>query len=329
MAIRILSTGSYAPERILTNADLEKIVDTSDEWIVTRTGIRERHIARDDQATSDLAAIAAMRALESAGRTPEDVDLVVLATITPDKLFPATACILQEKIGLVKAVCFDVTAACSGLIYALETATSMMKVNPEYKTALVIGAEKLSAITDWEDRSTCILFGDGAGAILLEENGNPDQIDSVMSINLGSDGNYGRLLQVPAGGTAIPPTHKSIDERLHYLKMEGQEVFKLAVKAMASSSLRVMEEGGVTPEDVKCVIPHQANMRIIKAVGKQLKVSDDFVYANVERFGNTSAASIGLALDELNQAGKLKKGDRIVLTAFGAGLTWGSALLDW
>jgi 3-oxoacyl-[acyl-carrier-protein] synthase-3 len=329
MAIRILSTGSYAPEKILTNADLEDLVDTTDEWIVTRTGIKERHIARDDEATSDLALEAANRALESVGRTPEQLDLVVVATITPDKLFPATACVLQEKLGATNAVCFDITAACSGLIYALQTTTALMKSCPQYKTAMVIGAEKLSAITDWEDRSTCVLFGDGAGALVLEENGDDSQIDSVMSINLGSDGNYGSLLQVPAGGSAMPPTRETILEGMHFLKMEGQEVFKLAVKAMASSSRQVMEDAGVTPEDIKCVIPHQANLRIIKAVGKQLKISQDLVYANVDRFGNTSAASIGLALDELNRAGRLKKGDRIVLTAFGAGLTWGSALLDW
>lgn len=329
MAIRIVGTGSYSPERILTNADLERMVDTSDEWIVTRTGIRERHIAEKSESTSDLAHSAAGKALANTGVAPEDIDLIVVATITPDQQFPSTACLLQKKLKAVNAVCFDVQAACSGLLYALQTVQGLMSIQPTYKTALVVGAEKLSSITDWSDRSTCVLFGDGAGAIVLKKTEGPDSENSIRSIRLGADGNYNNILQVPAGGTAMPATHETLDEGMHFLKMEGQEVFKLAVRAMASTCKSVMDEAGLTTDDIRWLIPHQANFRIINAVGKQLKLPQETVCINVDRYGNTSSASIILALDELNQSGQLDAGDHIILTAFGAGLTWGATLIQW
>ena len=328
MGIKIAGTGSYVPEKILTNADLEKIVDTTDEWIQTRTGIKERHIADDNTPTSELAYQAALKALEDANVEASELDLIIVASITTDKAFPSTSCILQSKLGASSAACFDLQAACSGLIYSLETAMYYLNPKSRYQKALVIGAEKLSFITDWEDRSTCVLFGDGAAAVVLERT-EGDEECSIIASDLGADGNYGGILHLPAGGSAMPLTPENINDRQQYLKMGGQEVFKLAVGAMVASSNRVLEKAGIDRREVKWLVPHQANYRILKAVASRLKIAEEKVYMNVDRFGNTSAASIGLCLDEMNRNNLVEKGDYVLLTAFGGGLTWGSMLLKW
>ena len=328
MGITIRGTGKFVPEKILTNADLEKMVDTSDEWITTRTGIKERHLAADDVATSDLAYEAAVRALDMAGVKPEELDFIVVASVTPDKVFPNTAALVQRRLKASKCVCFDLEAACSGLLYSLEVAHSLLAANKKYRKALVIGAEKLSSIVDWTDRSTCVLFGDGAAALVLESS---DEIEGDFYIagKLAADGNYGDILQLPAGGSAMPASHETVDKHLHFIKMGGQETFKLAVNAMVSASREVLETSGVSPDQVAWVIPHQANHRIIEAVAHRLAIPDDRVYSNIDRYGNTSSASIGICLDELNRAGKLQKGDVVLLTAFGGGLTWAAELIRW
>ncbi|UDQ97438.1 beta-ketoacyl-ACP synthase III [Lentisphaerota bacterium WC36G] len=328
MGIKIAGTGMYVPEKILTNADLEKIVDTSDEWIQTRTGIKERHIADDNIPTSELAYHAALKALEDADVSADEIDLIIVASITTDKAFPSTSCILQSKLGASNAACFDLQAACSGLIYSLETAMYYIRGSKRYNKVLVLGAEKLSSITDWEDRSTCVLFGDGAAALVLERT-DGDEECAIIASDLGADGNYGDILHLPAGGSAMPLTAENIGDRMQYLKMGGQEVFKLAVGAMVSSSNKVLEEAGVSRDEVKWLVPHQANYRILKAVASRLKIAEEKVYMNVDRYGNTSAASIGLCLDEMNRGNLVKSGDYVLLTAFGGGLTWGSMLLKW
>lgn len=330
MAIKIIGTGAFAPEKILTNADLEKMVETTDEWITTRTGIKERHIAGPGVFTSDLACEASKRALEMAGITPDMLDLVSVATISFDKIFPSTACFLQKKLGASNAACYDLQAACSGLLYSLELASSVMKAKKRYKYALVVGAEKLSSVVDWQDRSTCVLFGDGAAAVVLQRRDDlPDSEDSFIESKLGADGNYTDILHIPAGGSACPTSHDTIDQRLHYIKMGGQEVFKLAVNSMVSACKDTLEKAGVAPEKIKWVIPHQANMRIISAIASRLTIPDERVYANISRYGNTSAASIGICIDELRRSGQISSGDYILLTAFGGGLTWGAMLLRW
>lgn len=329
MSVKIIGTGSYVPERILTNDDLSEMVDTSDEWISTRTGIKERHIAADDQATSDLALGAAKNALAAANVRPAELDLIIVATVTPDKAFPSTACILQHKLGAGKCACFDLEAACSGLLYSLELADAMLKTRPAFSTALVIGAEKLTSLVDWEDRGTCVLFGDGAGALVLRGDDAPDSENSLISGNLGADGDHKDILQVPAGGSAMPITAENLEQRAHYMKMEGQEVFKLAVNAMVKSCKDALADAGMNTSQVRWLIPHQANLRILKMVGNRLKIPVERIYINVDRFGNTSAASIGIALDELVRSGDVQKGDHLLLTAFGGGLTWGSLLIRW
>ena len=329
MGIKIKGTGSYTPEKILTNADLEKMVDTNNEWIVTRTGIEERRIAAPDQASSDLACKASEKALEMAGTTAEELDLIIVATITPDKLFPSTSSILQSKLKAVNAVCFDLQAACSGFLYGLECANALMSSNPKYTKALIVGVEKLSGITDWQDRNTCVLLGDGGGAVVLEKRIDKNDIGGILASKLGSDGNYRDIIQVPAGGSSMPTTHETIDKRLHYMKMEGQEVFKLAVNAMSKACKEVMESAKVKPEDIRWLVPHQANLRIIKAVGSKLGMNEENVFVNLNKYGNTSAASVVIALDEIVRSGKIKRGDYILLTAFGSGLTWGATLLRW
>ena len=328
MGITIRGTGKYVPEKILTNADLEKMVETSDEWITTRTGIQERHLAAADVATSDLAYEAAKRALEMAGIQPEELDLITVATVTPDMGFPNTAALVQKKLKASKCVCFDLEAACSGLLYSIEVAHSLLAANKKYRKALVIGAEKLSSIVDWTDRGTCVLFGDGAAALVLESS---DEIegDFYIAAKLAADGNYDNILRLPAGGSAMPASHETVDQHMHCIKMSGQETFKLAVNAMVSACKEVLEISGVAPENVAWIIPHQANHRIISAVAQRLTISDERVYSNIERYGNTSSASIGICLDELNRAGKIKKGDIVLLTAFGGGLTWGAELIRW
>ena len=322
----IAGTGSYVPERLLTNADLEGMVETSDEWIRTRTGIEERHIAAPEQATSDLAFQAAQRALESAGISADELGLIIVGTVTPDHFFPNTACILQQKLGAANAFCFDIEAACSGLLYAMTVADSLLKTKGALKYALVIGAEKLSGLVNWQDRNTCVLFGDGAGAVVLKVT---DVDRGIIGSELRSDGVHTSLLKAEAGGSRLPLTAENINDNLQCISMAGREVFKLAVNAMVDSSLKVLAEHNMSAADLRWIVPHQANARIIKAVAQRLEASEEQVYMNVNRYGNTSSASIGLCLDEMNRKGLVKPGDKVLLTSFGAGMTWGSLLIQW
>jgi 3-oxoacyl-[acyl-carrier-protein] synthase-3 len=322
---RITGTGSYVPEKVWTNADIEKFVDTTDEWIVSRTGIRERHIIADDQNTSDLATIAAQNALESAGVGAEEIDLIILGTITADYPWPATACIVQENIGAKNAAAFDISAACSGFLYAMENAVAQIE-SGRIKKALVIGAEALSRIVDWKDRNTCVLFGDAAGAVVLEA---VDGENGILSTHSHSDGSYLKLLYQPGFGTRHMPTEEALKDRSYFLNMQGNEVFKVAVRMLTEVAKEAVAHNGMTMEDIDLFVPHQANMRILEATAKRLKLPADKVYINVDRFGNTSAATIPLALDEANRAGKIKENDLILLDAFGGGFTWASALMRW
>ena len=321
----ITSTGSFVPERILTNAELEKLVDTTDEWIQTRTGIRERHIAGPDETSSTMGAEAARRALAAAKLDPMDVDMIIVATITPDMGFPNTACFVQKQIGAKRAFCFDIEAACSGFVYALEIAQQFVSTG-SVKTALVIGAEKISSITDWKDRSLCVLFGDGAGAAVVQAKpGTHGVLHTIMA----SDGTLSDLLKLPGGGSKHPASAETIAQGLHYMKMDGRDVFKHAVTCMTDVAKRVLADCGLSVEDVKLIIPHQANLRIIKAIGDRLGGRPDQYYVNVDRFGNTSAASVILALDEAARLGRLERGDLVLLVAFGGGFTWASTLVEW
>ena len=323
----ILGTGSYAPERVLTNEDVAKMVDTSDEWIRARSGIRERRIAAKDQATSDLAVEAAKKALADAGAAPADIDLLVVATVTPDHTMPSAACIIRHKLGLpTTSACFDINAACSGFIYALDTACAMVACG-RYRKALVIGAEKLSTVVDWQDRGTCMLFGDGAGAVVVGMVDTPDV--GLLGTKLGALGEDTDLLYVPAGGSRQPPSADSFAKGEHFLKMKGKEVFKLAVRVMDEAARDILEQHGLSANQIGLVIPHQANLRIIEAISQYLELPIERFFVNVDRYGNTSAASIPLALDEARQAGRIKPGDLTLLVAFGAGLTYGSALIRW
>jgi 3-oxoacyl-[acyl-carrier-protein] synthase-3 len=326
MSVYIAGTGSYLPEKLLTNADLEKRVETSDEWIRVRTGIEERHIAAAGEATSDMARIAAERALKAAGITGADLSAIVIATSTPDHTFPNTACLLQHALDCGPIFCCDLCAACSGLVYALETASALIRSNKKYRYVLVCGAEKLSSIVDWDDRNTCVLFGDGAGAFVLE---NRDGDDKFPISCLGADGTYSETIILPGGGSRNPTSHETVDQRMHYIHMQGRETFKLAIKAMVDSSNNVLSAAGVAPEEVALVIPHQANRRIIQAVAQRLAVPPDRVFDNINRYGNTSASSIGIAFDDAVSTGRLKRGDLVLLTAFGSGLTWGAMLLRY
>ncbi len=320
----ITATGSYAPAQVLTNADLEKMVDTTDEWIMTRTGIRERHIARPDETTSDMGAEAARRALAAAHLTAEQVDQIIVATITPDMGFPNTACFVQSKIGAVNAYCFDIEAACSGFLYALEVARQAVATGSA-DTVLVIGAEKISCITDWKDRSLCVLFGDGAGAAVVqavERNG-------IQASVLRSDGRLSHLLMLPGGGSKHPASAETLEQGLHYMKMGGRDVFKHAVTCMTEVARKALARAGKTVEDMKLIIPHQANLRIISAIGERLGGREDQYLVNLDRYGNTSAASIILALDEAARAGRLQRGDQVLLVAFGGGFTWGATVVEW
>jgi 3-oxoacyl-[acyl-carrier-protein] synthase-3 len=320
----IVGLGEYLPSKVLTNKDLEKMVDTTDDWIISRTGIRERRIAGPDEATSDMAAKAARKALESAKLRSEDIDLIIVATITPDMFFPATACLVQEKIGARTVPAFDISVACSGFIYGLAIANQFVS-SGAYKHALVIAAEKLSSITDWNDRSTCVLFGDGAAAAVL----GPVDKGGILSVYLGANGKVGDLIKLPAGGSRIPATRESIEGRLHFIKMNGTELFKHAVKVMADAALEVTRPLGLKAEDISLVIPHQANIRILNAVAKRMGLTEDKIYLNIEKYGNMSAASSAVALVEAVREGRIKKGDKILLDAFGGGLTWGAIVIEW
>lgn len=323
--VGILGTGSYAPEKILNNEELSKIVDTSDSWIVERTGMQERRIAGKDEATSHLAIAAARSALDQAGVKAADIELIVVATATPDTLFPATACRVQQAIGATRAAGFDVSAACAGFVNALMTADSMIAAG-YFQNALVIGAEKLSSIIDYTDRNTCILFGDGAGAVVLgADTDGATLIDHTIRI----DGEGLDLIELPAGGSRQPATADSIATNQHFLKLEGKKVFRFAVNVICESVTEVLERNGYTIGDLDLLIPHQANLRIIEAANAKLGIDPDRVAVNIEKYGNTSAASIPILLDELSRDGQLKKGQLICFVAFGAGLSWGASLLRW
>ena len=321
----ITGVGSYVPEKILTNAELEKMVQTSDEWITTRTGIKERRVAAKDQFTSDMAAEAAKRAMKMAGVSAEQIELIIVATITPDMPFPATACLVQQKIGARRAAAFDLEAACSGFIYALEVGQQFI-MSRTYDTVLIIGAEKLSSIVDWTNRNTCVLFGDGAGAVILQ---NRPNAHGLLTAVMGADGGKSNLIFMPGGGSRRPATMDSVAAKLHYLQMEGRETFKSAVQAMCSAAKEALQRCELDISKIKCVIPHQANRRIIDAVGERLGTTPEQLFINLDRYGNTSAASLVIALDEAVASGKVQRGDLVLLVAFGGGLTWGAAIIEW
>ena len=323
--VGIVGIGSYVPENVVTNLDLEQFVDTKDEWIVSRTGIKQRHIAPKDMPVSELCYQAGLRALEDARVAPEDVDLIIVATITPDYAFPATACLVADRLGAKKAAAFDLEAGCTGFIYAVATGSQFI-ASGMYKTVLVIGGETLSKILNWKDRSTCVLFGDGGGAAVLQQ---VEEGFGFLSFELGSDGSGGSLLSQPAGGSKCPASSETVEKNLHTLQMEGKEVYKFAVRIMGDVSLKVLDKAGLIKEDIDLLIPHQANIRIVDAAVKRLKISPDKVVINLDKYGNMSAASIPVALDEAFKAGLISEGDIIVMVGFGTGLTWGACVLKW
>ncbi|GAB4165476.1 MAG: ketoacyl-ACP synthase III [Geothermobacteraceae bacterium] len=323
--VRITGTGSYLPEKILSNADLEKMVETSDEWITTRTGISERRVAAAEENTSDLAVNAARKALEMAGAAPEEIGYIVVGTITGDFPWPATACLVQDKLGAKNAFAVDVSAACSGFIYALDSAVRQVQ-SGAVKKALVIGAEILTRIVDWSDRNTCVLFGDAAGAVVVEAS---DDDSGILSTHLHSDGSYWELLHQPGFGSRHPVSEEALKQKVHCLKMQGNEVFKIAVRSMSEVAEEALAANGLSAGDLKLFIPHQANIRILDAVAKRLKLKQDQVFINVNKYGNTSGATIPVALDEAVKAGRIDKGDLVLLDAFGGGFTWGSILMRW
>ena len=322
---KITGTGMYVPDRVLTNRDLEHMVETSDEWIRERTGIRERRIAAPDQASSDLAVIAARRALESAGLSPGDVDQIVLATTTPDRYLPSCACTVQAKLGASNAAAYDVFAACTGFVYGLGIARGVIGTG-QADTVLVIGVETLSRIVDYTDRNTCVLFGDGAGAAVLQP---CEAGDGILAISMGSDGTLGEVLEIPAGGSGQPASAETVQARGHFIKMRGRELFKIAVRAMEDSVRRTLETTGLSTDDIDLLVPHQANQRILDAVQQRLGIPAHKVIGNIERYGNTSSASIPISLDEVVREGRLKPGDHVGLVAFGGGATWGATLMRW
>ncbi len=322
---RITGTGSYLPKKVLTNFDLEKMVDTSDEWIRERTGIRERRLAAEDEATSDLALMASKEALKAAGLKAKELDLILVATVSPDMLLPSTACILQHKLGAKQTPALDINAACSGFIYALSIADSFIR-SGQYNRILVVGAETLSRLTDWTDRTTCVLLGDGAGAVVLERSKGKR---GILSVNIFADGSMWDLLHIPAGGSRMPASKETVKNHLHYIKMRGNETFRVAVRTLERLVVETLKENGIKPEELSLLIPHQANHRIISATAKRLGLGLDRVMLTLDRHGNTSAASIPIALDEAVRTGRIKDNDYILLEAFGGGLTWGSALIRW
>ena len=324
-AVGILGMGHYVPEKTLTNFDLEKMVETSDQWITERTGIKQRHIAAPEEATSDLCYNAAMVALKDAGVAPEDLDLVIVATASPDHVFPSTACLVQDKIGAKNAAAFDLAAGCSGFVYSLGVASQMIATGL-YKHALIIGAETLSRIMNWTDRNTCVLFGDGAGAAVL---GPVEEGYGVLGIDMGADGSGGKYLIQPAGGSRNPASPETVEANDHTIHMNGPEVFKFAIQIMGKTAKRALANANMKAEDLDMLFPHQANLRIISSAAKRLKMPMEKVWVNVDKYANTSAASIPIALCEAQAAGALKKGDNILLDGFGAGLTWASIVLKW
>ena len=322
---KIIGTGSSVPEQVLTNADLEKMVDTTDEWIVSRSGIKERRIAPPEMASSDYAYGAALKALEMANLTPKDIDLIIVGTVTPDAPLPSTACLLQHKLGASNAGVVDIVAACSGFIYGLSFARALIGIG-QLKNVLVIGVETLSRLTNWKDRNTCVLFGDGAGAAVVAASDEPG---GIVETFLKGDGSLSHLLEIPVGAGRFPITPENVNNGDRYIKMEGQEVFKSAVVAMCEAATKILELTNTTSKDISLMIPHQANIRIIEATAKRIKLPMDKVFVNIQKYGNTSAASIPIALDEAVREGRIKRNDKIILVAFGAGFTWGSALIDW
>jgi 3-oxoacyl-[acyl-carrier-protein] synthase-3 len=322
---RITGTGSYAPKKVITNLDLERLVDTSDEWITERTGIKERRIAEKGQSTSDLAYEAAHKALKAAKLPAQELDLILVATTTPDMIMPNLGCMVQEKLGAKKAAAFDIYAACSGFIYGLSVANAFIK-SETYQNILLVGAESLSRFVDWEDRTTCVLFGDGAGAVVLQRHAGKR---GVLSTHLHSDGSLGNLLNIPAGGALHPATHDTVRKRMHFIKMKGNETFKTAVRALESAVQEALEHNKVKPEEIDFLVPHQANLRIIQAMAQRLNMSMEKVVLTVHKYGNTSAASIPMALDEAVRDGRIKENHLLLFEAFGGGLTWASALVRW
>ncbi|MFI5304801.1 MAG: beta-ketoacyl-ACP synthase III [Nitrospiria bacterium] len=322
---QIIGTGSYLPQKVLTNADLEKLVDTTDEWITTRTGIKERRIADEKEASSDLAFHAANLALQMAGIAPEEIDLIIVATLSPDMTFPSTACLVQAMLGAKKAFAFDISAACSGFVYALSVADQFLK-SGKYRYALVVGSEVISRVLDWMDRSTCVIFGDGAGAVILK---GVNAKKGILSTHLHSDGQFWDLLYIPGGGSRLPISEKVIANRMHFLRMKGSETFKIAVRNLEEVAWEALNDLQLSVEDIALMVPHQANIRIIKALTERLKFPEERVVINIDRCGNTSAASIPIALDEVVRSGRVKEGDYLLFIAFGAGLTWGASIIKW
>ncbi len=324
--VMIAGTGSYVPEKVVTNADLAKVIDTTDEWITSRTGIKQRHIAADGEFTSHLATNAAKKALEQSGIAAEDIQLIIVATISPDTITPATACYVQHNLGANKAIAFDISAACSGFLYALKLAKRMIS-DGAFKNALIIGAEKLSSFVNWEDRNTCVLFGDGAGAAVLRRSKEGE--GRILATEMGTDGKHTGILNIPGGGSACPTTPENAAEKLASLNMSGREVFKLAVNAMKQASEAVIKRANLTADDIKLVIPHQANLRIIDAIADRLTIPNEKVFVNLHKYGNTSAAAVAIALDEAHREGRFERGDKIILVVFGAGLTWAATAIEW
>ncbi|MCB4755713.1 MAG: ketoacyl-ACP synthase III [Elusimicrobia bacterium] len=329
-SVRITGTGSALPDKVLTNDELAKLVDTSDEWITTRTGIKERRVAGETTATSDLSTIAAKRALDAAQLSPKELDIIIVATCTPDHLFPSVGCLLQNALGAPQAAAFDLSAACSGFIYALATGLSFIE-SGRYKNALIVGADILSKFTNWKDRATCVLFGDGAGAVILEKKKQPSSSSNhtLIALDLGADGSQADILKIPGGGSRYPITEGSFNNHPPFIFMNGREVYKHAVKRMIETAVRALEKAGKKPNDLALLIPHQANLRIIESIAKRMRLPMEKVFLNIHKYGNMSAATTAVALDEAARSGRLKSGDLVELIAFGAGFTWGAAVIQW
>lgn len=322
MKVGIVGVGSYLPRKVLANKEIEKMVDTTDEWITTRTGIKERRIADKGTPTSELGYLAAKSALKDARLTPSEIELIIVATTTPDMQFPSTACLIQKRLKIKHAVCFDISAACSGFIYAITVARGLIATG-QYKNALIVGTEVLSTIVDWQDRNTCVLFGDGAGACIFA----PVEKGGILSTYLDADGRFSHILELPGGGSRFPSSYETIKRSMHYVKMQGSDVFKFAVRKMADATNKALYLGKLTSKDIDCLIPHQANIRIIRAMAKRLGLSMDKVFINLHKYGNMSSASTAVALCEAVKSGRIKRGDIVLMVAFGSGLAWGACVI--